>query len=227
MPTAAVSTDSCHAPGGALGTPTQAGLFLVDDYRITDIDHDHIGDVVGVSRTSLVVRHGDVGASLARSETQLTPSQTGPAAFGDLDKDGTLDVTLATADGLVSYGSPFGTLSPLDIQSAISSNGDPVDVRMVFGLGPATIGTFLVDPSTATSSSASSTSRATRRCSARLPCAAIAPGDFSPDLVDVYKVSQDTDISLDAVIAMTSHGRHAVRARRPQGHADLRRRPSP
>jgi hypothetical protein len=195
----------CAAPGGALGTPAQAGLFLVDDYRTTDIDGDHIDDVVGVSRTALVVKPGDVGGTLARGETQLTPSQTGPAAFGDLDNDGTLDVTLATADGLVSYGSPFGTLSPLAIQSGISSNGDPVDVRMVFGLGPATIGAFLVDPNTNDVILGVVDFASNTPLLAALPCSPIAAADFSPDLVDVYKVSQDTDLALDAIVAMTSH----------------------
>src|SRR5436853_7211094 len=35
----------CHAPGGALGAAVTVGTFLVDDYRITDIDRDRIGDV--------------------------------------------------------------------------------------------------------------------------------------------------------------------------------------
>jgi hypothetical protein len=195
----------CAAPGGALGTPTEAGLFLVDDYRTTDIDGDHIDDVVGVSRTALVVKHGDVGATLARGETQLTPSQTGPAAFGDLDNDGTLDVTLATADGLVSYGSPYGTLSPLDVQSAISSNGTPVDVRMVFGIGPVTLGTFLVDPNTGNILLGIVDFASNTPLAGAVPCAPLAAADFASDLVDVYKVSQDSDISTDAVVAMTSH----------------------
>src|SRR5690348_3733168 len=69
----------CHAPGGALAPPVSAGTFLVDDYRITDVDKDRIGDVVGLSKTSIAVRHGDATAQLARAESQITPSQTGPA----------------------------------------------------------------------------------------------------------------------------------------------------
>jgi hypothetical protein len=111
----------CHAPGGALGPPGAAGSFLVDDFAITDVDHDGAGDVLGFARTSILVRHGDAGGLLARSDILFTPSQSGPPALGDLDGDGSLDVTLATPDGLVTYTSAFGELSPLDIQSPITS----------------------------------------------------------------------------------------------------------
>ena len=40
-------------------------------------------------------------ASSARVDSIITPTQTGPAALGDLDDDGSLDLTLTTADGLV------------------------------------------------------------------------------------------------------------------------------
>src|SRR5437588_8670878 len=48
----------CHAPGGALAQPVVAGTFEVGDLRITDVDHDGAGDVVGVGTTSIVIRHG-------------------------------------------------------------------------------------------------------------------------------------------------------------------------
>lgn len=192
----------CHAPGGALDNPVEAGLFLADDYRITDVDHDHIGDVLGMSRTSLVVKHGDVGASLARSESLLTPSQTGPGGFGDLDNDGSLDVTLATADGLVSYASPYGTLSPLDVQSTISGSTGPVDVRMGFPLTPVTLGAFIVDQGQVLFAVIDFGN--VNSVVGAVPCAPLAEADFTPDLVDVYQVNQDSDTSYDTVIAMTS-----------------------
>jgi hypothetical protein len=193
----------CHAPGGALASPVEAGSFLVDDYRITDIDRDRIGDVVGLSRTSIVVRHGDAAASLTRTDVELTPSQTGPGAFGDVDNDGSLDVTIATAGGLVSYASTYGTLSPLDIASTIvGSSGQPVDVRMGFPISPITLGAYIavngqvlfgvVDFGNVNSINA-------------LPCGTLTPQDFAPDLVDVYQVNADADTSYDTVVAMTSH----------------------
>lgn len=195
----------CHAPLGALATPVEAGLFLVDDFAVTDVDHDKIGDVVGVSRTSLVVRHGDVGASLARTDTQVTPSQTGPAAFGDVDNDGTLDVTMATADGLATYASPFGTLSPLDITQTVGTGAMQFDARQVFTVGPLAVGAFAVDAQNNDMLLMVVDFGSVTQLSAALPCTAIAPADFSPDLVDVYQVNQDTDVQTDIVVALTSH----------------------
>jgi hypothetical protein len=83
---------------------------------------------------------------LARSDILFTPSQSGPPGLGDLDGDGSLDVALATPDGLVTYTSAFGELSPLDIQSPItSSTGAPLDIRLLFRIASLTIGVFAVD----------------------------------------------------------------------------------
>src|SRR5882762_11842288 len=38
----------CHAPGGALAAPISAGTFEASELRITDIDHDGIGDALGL-----------------------------------------------------------------------------------------------------------------------------------------------------------------------------------
>lgn len=186
---------TCHAPGGALGPAVEAGQFFVDDMRITDIDHDGIGDVIGASRTSLVVRHGDPTGSLTRSESQFTPSQAGPASFADLDGDKSLDVTLATSQGLVSYASPYGVLSPLDIRDVLTdNNGAPLDARMIFAIPPTAMGAFvavngamvfeMVDLNPANGSDAA------------LPCGALDPANFSPDLVDVYTKNNETIIAL-------------------------------
>ena len=196
----------CHAPGGALGPPVAAGSFLVDDYTITDVDRDRIGDVVGISKTSIVVRHGDANAALAKTESQITPSQTGPASFGDLDGDGSLDLTIATPDGLVSYASPYGTLSPLDVRSTIvDPMGNPVDIRMGFPITQLGLGVFVVTGgqvlfAVLDFSSLNSIVAAT-------PCQALAPDQFSPALVDVYKVAKSAgDATIDMVVAMTTVG---------------------
>jgi len=191
----------CHAPGGALAAPVEAGSFLVDDYRITDIDRDRIGDVVGMSRTSIVVRHGDAAASLVRSDVQLTPSQSGPGSFGDVDNDGALDVTIATPDGLVSYASTYGTLSPLDIASTIAGQGGPVDVRMGFPISPITLGAYIVTNGQVLFGVIDFGNVNNVLGAA---CDTLSPADFSPDLVDVYQVNADSDVAYDTVVAMTS-----------------------
>ena len=59
----------------------------------------------------------------------MTPSQTGPAAFGDLDGDGSLDVAITTPDGIASYTSPYGVPSEVSVSSpVVGSGGAPVDV---------------------------------------------------------------------------------------------------
>ena len=109
----------CHAAGGALGALHAAGAFQADELAVTDIDHDGFGDAFGVSRTSLLVRHGGADGELGQLDAILTPTQTGPAAFGDLDNDGSLDLALTTPDGLVSYSSAFGALAPVAVNEGV------------------------------------------------------------------------------------------------------------
>ncbi|HEV7558405.1 MAG TPA: VCBS repeat-containing protein, partial [Kofleriaceae bacterium] len=137
----------CHAPAGQLASPTAPVSFAADDIRITDLDHDGIGDLVGASKTSLVVRFGDAAGGLARLDSIVTPAQTGPAAFGDLDGDGSIDVTVSARDGLVSYTSPFGAPSPVDIESPIyDAMGQPLDIASLFPIGSLQLGVlFVVD----------------------------------------------------------------------------------
>ena len=111
----------CHAPSGDLARPSAPVTFQSDDYRVTDIDHDGRGDVLGVSRTSIVVRYGDATGALSAGDSFVTPAQSGPASFGDLDGDGSIDITLATTEGLVTYTSAFGSLSPLDEDAILTS----------------------------------------------------------------------------------------------------------
>ncbi len=139
--------DRCHAPGGTLGQAQVAGPFAADDYRITDIDRDGIGDVVGASRSSIIIRHGASSGLLAVSESQLTPTQTGPAAFGDLDGDASIDLALSTPDGLVAYTSPYGALSPLDVESLLAdpTQTTTLDVHYVFSVTREVVGALIVD----------------------------------------------------------------------------------
>jgi len=198
----------CHAPGGALGTPSGAVTFQADDLVVTDVDHDGAGDVVGVSNTSLVVRHGDPAGALAGVDSIVTPAQSGPAAFGDLDGDGAIDVTLSTADGLVSFTSRFGTLSPVDVEQPIlGDNGDALDLVSMFGIGPLQLGAFfessgqiglvVVDFLRGANGSV-----ATLPCSARL--GTIGAAQFVPDSIDVYEASAKDAVVKDFVVSFTT-----------------------
>ena len=136
----------CHAPGGVFENPTAGATLQADDVRVTDIDRDGYGDVIGVSTTSIVVRHGSSTGTLATASSFVTPAQSGPPAFSDLDGDGALDVTLTTLDGIVSYTSPFGTLSPVDIESPIlDQQGQPITILSMFSIGALQLGLFVDD----------------------------------------------------------------------------------
>src|SRR5262245_55138723 len=137
----------CHAPGGALAAPTAPVTFAADELRITDVDHDGIGDVLGLTNTSLVVRHGDAAGALTTFDSFVTPAQSGPAGFGDLDGDGTIDLALSTRDGLVTYASPFGDPSPVDVATPITAqDGTVLDIAMMFPVGPLQLGVFFRVP---------------------------------------------------------------------------------
>jgi hypothetical protein len=206
----------CHAPGGALGPLHAAGAFQADELAVTDIDHDGFGDAFGLSRTSLLVRHGGADGELGQLDAILTPTQTGPAAFGDLDADGSLDLALTTPDGLVSYSSAFGALAPVAVtEGLLEQNGNPIDIRMMFYVAPLVLAVFAVDP--ATGSLAVFTLDANAPLAAQqlgrnqafgLPCSArlgqIAGADFDPARVDVYNVSTDADGRLDAIVSLST-----------------------
>jgi hypothetical protein len=196
----------CHAPGGALGQAVAAGPFQVNEMAVTDVDHDGTGDVLGLSKTSIVVRHGDAAGALTAVESLVTPSQLGPAAIGDLDGDGSLDVTITTPDGLISYTAPFGTLSPLTVPSTILDQGMALDIRMLFRISPTTLGGFIVesdrvyvmivdllDPTGGV---------VTPPCGARI--GAVTTSTFSTSKLDTYQVSADGALSADWVVAMTA-----------------------
>lgn len=200
----------CHAAGGALGVPTTAGTFAADEVRITDIDRDGIGDAFGIARTSVVVRYGDPAGELDNGVSFVTPTQTGPASFGDLDRDGALDVTLTTFDGLVSYASEFGELAPLPVNGVFvsSENGSPLDVRKLFYIGRNVFaGVFVDAAANAVAVVTIDAKNETTPISGFAPCfqrLGVLPASALPTgKIDVFNVSGRADDVLDAVVAIT------------------------
>jgi len=183
----------CHAPGGQLAAPTAPVTFAAEDLRVTDIDRDGRGDVVGVSSTSIVVRYGDAAGALAQSDSFVTPAQTGPAAFGDLDGDGSIDLSLATPDGVVSYTSPFGSLSPVDIETPLyDDRGAPLDLRTLVALGPTQFAAFVVDDQATIVMLAVFDFARPQASSFVAPCGArlgpLSPSQVDPSRADLYRV---------------------------------------
>ena len=139
---------TCHAPGGKLSPSKAIETVSVNDFRITDVDRDGIGDFVGLSSTSLTVRRGDAVAPLQASQSFVTPTQTGVINFGDLDNDGSLDFVIPTPDGLVAYTSRYGVPSPVTTPSTVISKA--LAIAAVIPLRPTVVGLFLsATPTTA------------------------------------------------------------------------------
>lgn len=201
--------DRCHAPGGTVGQGQVAGPFAANEYRITDIDQDGIGDVVGVSRSSIVVRHGAASGQLSVLDSTLTPTQTGPASFGDLDGDASLDLSITTPDGIVAYTSPYGTLSPLDVNNLISdaTASQALDVRFVWTVTHEAIGGLIVDDTNGPTHNKVAYAIfdfidiSNPRTGA--PCGQlIDQADLSPSNIEVYQVNPDGQTPTDIVVAM-------------------------
>jgi hypothetical protein len=197
----------CHAPSGELARPTAPVTFQVDDMRVADIDHDGRGDVVGISRTSIALRYGDAVGSLSASDSFVTPAQTGPASFGDIDGDGSLDLTLSTTEGLVSYTSAFGSLSPVDVKAPLVDNGSPIDIVSIHPFGPLQFAAFGIadgfvilivfdfaqDPQNLV---------AAVPCQARI--GAVPRAQFAIDKVDLYRAHADGAALKNAVISFST-----------------------
>ena len=207
----------CHAPGGALDRPSAPVRFQVDDLRVADLDHDGTGDVLGVSKTSVVVRYGDAAGALAASDSFVTPAQSGPPSFGDLDGDGSLDLTLATLDGIVSFASRYGTLAPLAIESPIyGQDGHPLDFARLFAVGPQQLGAFFLDDHDLVVLAVVDFLQPNRPffaapCAARL--GAISRARFAQPSVDIYQASAPGALVAQYVVSfVTGAGEACVMA---------------
>jgi hypothetical protein len=206
----------CHAPGGALAAPSAPVTFQVDDLRVTDVNHDGTGDVLGVSKTSAVVRYGDGAGSLAAGESFVTPAQSGPPSFGDLDGDGALDLSLETPDGIVSFTSRHGSLAPAAIESPIyGMDGEPLDFATMFVVGPQQLGAFFVDESLVLLAVVDllqpQTPFAVAPCAGRL--GAIPRARFVRPSVDIYQASPPGAPVTQLVVAfVTAEGEPCVTA---------------
>jgi hypothetical protein len=105
--------DVCHAPSGVFDNEPRSELpFPVLGFRISDVDFDGYGDVVGLNATALNMRYGDPTGTLPDSYNVVTPSLQGFPAVSHLADAMVDDVVLPTTDGLVAYTGAFGVPSP-------------------------------------------------------------------------------------------------------------------
>ena len=201
----ACGTDGlCHAPGGTLAAPISAGPFQVNDYRITDIGGDGTGDVVGSSRTSIVVKPGDPTGLLGKGTSIVTPFQTGRPAFGDLDGDGSLDLTMTTPDGLVSYSSPLGELTPLPVSSNIAEAGSAqLELAGLYRISNYALGAFLQSADDRLLIAVFDLTN-NMNDNVLLPCTLnFKASSFTEMSFDVNRLSADTDPAIEAIVAIT------------------------
>jgi hypothetical protein len=116
--------DVCHAPSGVFETDPRSELpFPVLGFRISDVDFDGYGDVVGLNATALNMRYGDPTGTLPDSYNVVTPSLQGFPALSHLADAEVDDVVLPTADGLVAYTGAFGIPSPRQFPLGGSDSG--------------------------------------------------------------------------------------------------------
>jgi hypothetical protein len=121
----------CHAPAGSFERAGEAAM-PVTSYRITDVNADGFGDVLGQSQSAVTVLFGDADAGLFTSADIQTPFPQGRATYADLDGDGSLDVVAPTADGIVAYTTPFGVPSPYPFPSFVGeAMGKPLFVEPI------------------------------------------------------------------------------------------------
>ena len=124
----------CHAPGGELDAAVTRP-FAATEARIADIDSDGTADIVGVGTTSIVTLFGDRGATFTRTASVATPPIQGAFGLADLEADGSNDVVIPTAEGIIVYSSRFGSLAAEPFPS--DATGDPATSLAMFALPPA------------------------------------------------------------------------------------------
>jgi len=195
----------CHAPSGMFSQPTAPILDLIDQLQVADIDRDGIGDVVGVSSTSIDVHYGDPGALLASSALYATPLQTGTVAFGDVDGDGVPDATMITQDGIVSFTSPYGALSAaVSLFPLVGSDGQTLDVITTFPISDLAIGLVLGGSANAVIDVVQLEANGTANA---LDLSCVVPvGDIGSGFVDSYTSVEGSDQSIDTEVAVWTHG---------------------
>ncbi|CAN5917570.1 hypothetical protein BH11MYX3_BH11MYX3_34290 [soil metagenome] len=201
----ACGTDGlCHAPGGTLAAPQSAGPFQVNDFTISDIDRDGAGDVVGLSRTSIVVRDGDPSGLLGSGVSLVTPFQNGRPAFGDLDGDSSLDVTMSTPDGLVTFTSPLGQLTPFPVQSRLGESNGQLELFGLYRVSFAALGAFLktADDRVLVGVFDFASNNFDNFV---LPCDLnIRASTFTELSYDVYRISKDEDTNSELLMSITA-----------------------
>jgi hypothetical protein len=119
----------CHAPGGAFKSEPQSLAFNARDLFVTDVNGDRVGDVIGVSPTSLLVNRGILYSGPGPQQVIPTPFLTGTPAITTFDGDQTTDVVLPTAQSIVAYTSPLQELAPYPFAIDVSyQNAVPLDL---------------------------------------------------------------------------------------------------
>lgn len=128
--------DRCSSPGGAFAdTPSSTFPFPVLGFRVTDINGDPFGDVVGLAPTSLLTRYGDEAGQLTDQSTVVTPTLQGFPALTHLVSPVVDDLIIPVIDGLVAYTGALGIPSPRQFPLGAEGMGpggiDPMDAVQV------------------------------------------------------------------------------------------------
>jgi len=120
----------CRAPGGTFDATDIAAPFDVQGFRVADLDGDHVADVLGVSTSSVKVRHGSPTSPLADLETRSSPFATGAIAIGDYTGDGRPDVLMPVAGGLMAFETSTGTAEPVTFPVEVDTAHSVIHARV-------------------------------------------------------------------------------------------------